>query len=384
LKICQLCAVDFTLKVFLIPLVDYQLKNGEQVISVCSEGEYVNLLQKEGYKIHPINISRSFNLIKHLYSIYQLVAFFNREKFDIVHVHTPIASILGRIAAKISRVPTVVYTAHGFYFHEDMSPIKKSFFVFLERFSGLFTDLLFTQSYEDSIYAAKHSIVSKQNIFAIGNGVDPRKFNPNQIDTSVNLREEFSIDDDAFLVGMIARQVKEKGILEFIETAIKLSHSYDNINFIIIGDRLTSDHNDDVTEKLTHAQSLLGNKLIITGMRSDIPQLLSVMNLFVLPSWREGMPRTIIEAMMMGLPVVATNIRGSREEVVDGLTGILVPVRDFHSLSKAIEALLLNKELSIMMGKEGRKRALDLYDENNIVKLQHDIINKYIKNNYKK
>ena len=136
----------------------------------------------------------------------------------------------------------------------------------------------------------------------------------------------------------------------------------------------------DVNSKLSHAQSLLRNKLIITGMRSDIPQLLSIMDAFVLPSWREGMPRTIIEAMMMGLPVIATNIRGSREEVVDGETGILVPLRDPLSLCSAIDTLYSNRELSLKMGSAGRKRALALYDETNIVKLQIDIINQHINN----
>lgn len=365
---------------FLLPLIDLQVESGAEVISVCSKGKYVNSLQAQGYNIHPINISRSYNLLKHIYSIYQLVALFNRENFDIVHVHNPVASLLGRIAAGISRVPIVVYTNHGFYFYDDTGSIKKALFVFVERFACLFTDLLFCQSSEDATYAAQNSIMPSHKIFAIGNGVNPNKFNPDVVNRSDNLREQFSIQNNTFLVGMVARQVKEKGVLEFLESAIALSDRYDDINFIIIGDRLPSDHNYDVNSKLTHAQSLLRNKLIITGMRSDIPQLLSIMDVFVLPSWREGMPRTIIEAMMMGLPVVATNIRGSREEVVDGETGILVPLRDPLSLCSAIDTLYSNRELSLKMGSAGRKRALALYDETNIVKLQIDIINQHINN----
>jgi glycosyltransferase involved in cell wall biosynthesis len=109
-------------------------------------------------------------------------------------------------------------------------------------------------------------------------------------------------------------------------------------------------------------------------MRSDIPQLLAAMDLFTLPSWREGMPRTIIEAMMMALPVVATDIRGSREEVVDGETGLLVPLRNPKALAKAIESLYKDREKSKTMGKASRNRALELYNEKKVIEKQLTII----------
>ena len=114
-------------------------------------------------------------------------------------------------------------------------------------------------------------------------------------------------------------------------------------------------------------------------MRSNIPELLASMNLFVLPSWREGMPRTIIEAMMMKLPVVATNIRGSREEVIDKVTGLLVPLRNSHALSKAIESLYLDRKKCIEMGIAGRERALELYNEKNVINKQILLINQFYK-----
>jgi len=378
LKVCQLTNVGFTLNKFLLPLIDAQIANGDEVVAVCAEDEYVEGLRNDDYRVETLSITRGMNPLKHLYSIWVIFWFLRREKFDLVHVHTPVAALLGRIAARLCGVSLVVYTAHGFYFHDDMPSIKRAFFVGLERFAGRFTDLLFTQSSEDEKAAVAERIMPKDRVFTIGNGVDVNRFNTGGDlvgKDSGSIRNEFGISDDHFVIGMVGRQVQEKGILELLEAARILVDKYDDISFILVGDRLNSDHAASVEAAINQTKAALGERLILTGMRSDTPELLSAMDLFTLPSWREGMPRTIIEAMMMALPVVATNIRGSREEVVDGETGLLVPLRDPHALTKAIEQLYKDKEKAKVMGRVGRKRALELYDEEKVIQRQIELIN---------
>jgi len=378
LKVCQLTNVGFTLNKFLLPLIDAQIANGDEVVAVCAEDEYVEGLRNDDYRVETLSITRGMNPLKHLYSIWVIFWFLRREKFDLVHVHTPVAALLGRIAARLCGVSLVVYTAHGFYFHDDMPSIKRAFFVGLERFAGRFTDLLFTQSSEDEKAAVAERIMPKDRVFTIGNGVDVNRFNTGGDlvgKDSGSIRNEFGISDDHFVIGMVGRQVQEKGILELLEAARILVDKYDDISFILVGDRLNSDHAASVEAAINQTKAALGERLILTGMRSDTPELLSAMDLFTLPSWREGMPRTIIEAMMMALPVVATNIRGSREEVVDGETGVLVPLRDPHALTKAIEQLYKDKEKAKVMGRVGRKRALELYDEEKVIQRQIELIN---------
>jgi len=378
LKVCQLTNVGFTLNKFLLPLIDAQIANGDEVVAVCAEDEYVEGLRNDDYRVETLSITRGMNPLKHLYSIWVIFWFLRREKFDLVHVHTPVAALLGRIAARLCGVSLVVYTAHGFYFHDDMPSIKRAFFVGLERFAGRFTDLLFTQSSEDEKAAVAERIMPKDRVFTIGNGVDVNRFNTGGDlvgKDSGSIRNEFGISDDHFVIGMVGRQVQEKGILELLEAARILVDKYDDISFILVGDRLNSDHAASVEAAINQTKAALGERLILTGMRSDTPELLSAMDLFTLPSWREGMPRTIIEAMMMALPVVATNIRGSRVEVVDGETGLLVPLRDPHALTKAIEQLYKDKEKAKVMGRVGRKRALELYDEEKVIQRQIELIN---------
>jgi len=377
MKICQLCAVDFTLKKFLLPLIDAQTNCGYEVIATCSDGEYVDEMRRQGYKIDTLEIARSINLLSHLRSIWLLYHYFRRQKFDIVHVHTPVAALVGRIAAYFSRVPFVVYTAHGFYFHDDMPFLTRHAHIALERFLGLFTDLLFTQSEEDEQAAIKHRIMGKDRTFSIGNGVDSSLFDFNKNNQRIFVRSLFGIPNNAYVIGMIGRQVEEKGIVEFLQAAMTIHRTNSNVYFMLIGDRLDSDYANSVDVMVGQAKSDLGKYLIITGMRDDIPDLLSAMDAFTLPSWREGMPRTIIEAMMMALPVVATDIRGSREEVVEGKTGFIVPVRDPDELARSLQQLILNPKLGAKLGENGRQRALKMYDENTIVDLQIRLVDKF-------
>lgn len=172
--------------------------------------------------------------------------------------------------------------------------------------------------------------------------------------------------------------MEEKGVPDFLQAAKLIAASDKSVFFLLVGERLRSDHNKSIFSDLEEARMILGERLILTGLRSDIPELLASMDIFCLPSWREGMPRTIIEAMMMAKPVVATNIRGSREEVIDGVTGILVPTRSPQRLAEALKLLIANRTKASTMGLAGRERALRFYDESKAINLQIENIRELV------
>jgi glycosyltransferase involved in cell wall biosynthesis len=375
LKVCQVCAVDFTLKTFLLPLIDSQIIRGCEVISVCSYGNNIKNLRDKGYEIKIIKFSRSFNVLSHLKSVWFLLRYFQKESFDVIHVHTPVVSLIARLAGYLAKTPCVVYTAHGFYFHENMSSLKRAFFIGLEKVAGNETDVLFTQSQEDAESAVQLGIMKGDKTFPIGNGVDIKKFS-NAYSERNSL---FAFPPNGFVIGMVGRLVEEKGVVDFIEAALIASKANSNTYFMLVGSKLESDHSNSVLDKIESCRLQLGDRLILTGLRDDIPEILSCMNAFCLPSWREGMPRTIIEAMVSQLPVIATDIRGSREEVVHRETGILVPCRSPAILAKAMCELADNPSLSKQMGLAGRRRALKLYDESKVIKYQLDIIDALLK-----
>lgn len=380
LKVCQLCAVDFTLNNFLLPLIDGMRLRGWQVVAVCSDGPFVADLRVRGYRIEAIQIARNMNPLAALFSLFALIRLFRRERFDVLHAHTPVAALIGRLAAWLTRMPLVVYTAHGFYFHDGMPSWKYGMFVALERMAGWWTDLLFTQSGEDARTAVTEKIMPADCVLAIGNGVDVSRFDPVKVAAGgAAARESLGIPADAFVVGLIGRQVREKGVADFLLAAQGLAGTYPRLWFLLIGERLSSDHAAGVTEEFSLAKAALGERLVAPGLRNDIPEMLMAMDLFCLPSWREGMPRTIIEAMMMAIPVVATDIRGSREEVVPEETGLLVPVRSPESLAKAIGRFVENPAWGQILGAAGRERALRLYDERKVVTLQLDRIEREVR-----
>ena len=380
-RVMQLCAVGFTVEKLLLPLID-EFNKHYDVTTVCSSDGVSQKLKNRGYKIENIDIDRKISPIKNLKSVFKLYRYIKREKFDVVHVHTPVAGILGRIAAKLAGVPVIIYTAHGFYFHDNMPALKKKLFILIEKIGGWLCDYIFTQSTEDYHTAVNMKIIDENSITAIGNGVDIERFSAESVNSKTSadqIRDELGIGSGDIVIGIIGRVVREKGYVEWIMAAKEVLKKHKNIKFIAIGDTLESDR-DGVKSELDRLinENGINNNVIFTGSRSDIPELLSIMDIFTLPSYREGMPRSIIEAMCMAKPVVATNIRGCREEVVEGETGFLVPVQDYGALSERLVYLIENEAVRASMGKKARQKAEAEYDEKKVIKKQLDIVNSLI------
>ena len=377
MKICQLCAVDFTVDKFLLPLIKKLEQNNFDVTIICSNGKISENLSQKGYKFIYTPIHRSLNLVNGFRTIISLYKIFKKEKFDLIHVHTPVASFLARIAAKLYGKSIVIYTAHGFYFHDEMNPIKKFFFIKLEKFVCNYTDFLFCQSKEDADFAINKNFLEKNKIFTIGNGVDTKIFNI-QLYNSEQARLDLGIPIDSFVLGFIGRRVQEKGIVELLDASISICKLIPNFQLLLIGEKLESDHNNSVDDKVNEAKLLMKDKLIDLGYRNDIAKLLSVMNVFCLPSYREGFPRTIIEAMMMSKPIIATNIRGSREAVNDGINGILIPTRNTQKLTDAILYFINDENIGKIMGIKSYESAHKFHNEENILNFQVNFIKKLL------
>ncbi|MGE0734569.1 MAG: glycosyltransferase family 4 protein [Alphaproteobacteria bacterium] len=370
MKICQLCAVDFTLYHFLLPLMDGMRAAGHEVIGVCADGPLLEQVRERGFRVEPVAIARSLNLARHFRAYRDLVRLFKRERFDIVHVHTPVAALIGRAAAWRAGVKHIAYTAHGFYFHERMAWWKRAIVVALEWFGGRVTDTLFTQSEEDAAAARRLRLGPKRRIWAIGNGVDADAFQPprDQAERAA-IRAEFATPAERVVIAMVGRLVAEKGYPELFAAMRQV-----DAELWVIGERLASDHASSIDAAIRQAESdpVLRGRIRLLGYRGDVARLLRGADIYALPSHREGMPRSIIEAMMTGLPVVATDIRGSREEVVPEATGLLVPVGDAAALTASLNRLVGDAGLRARYGAAGRARALELYDERKVIARQLD------------
>jgi glycosyltransferase involved in cell wall biosynthesis len=364
-------------KNFLTDLVDF-LESKEMEVHVgCRRGEFWDELVGGGYRMVDLPFRRSANPVAQGRALLSLWRYLRRNPYEIVHVHTPIVGIIGRLAAKWTGVPIRMYTAHGFYFHDEMRPAARRFCVGLERMAARWGHFIFTQSEEDRQAAIREGIATPDSIRTIGNGVDTRdRFNPERISPQQRdaARELLGLPTNAPTIGVVARMVREKGIFELAEAVAKVQRDIPDVRVIWIGGALPSDR-DNATEvfrqRLRELEIL--PRFHFAGFRNDVEVLMSLCDVYTLPSWREGMPRSILEAMAMALPVVATNIRGCREEVIEGETGFLVPVRDPDALADRLVRILGDRESARRMGEAARKRSVEEFDFRIVLQRQWEV-----------
>jgi glycosyltransferase involved in cell wall biosynthesis len=367
-KLIEISAVDITIYKFVLPLMK-QLREQGWDISVCaSDVGYRKSLIEEGFLVHDVNISRSLSPIKSLRSLFKLIKLMKVEKPDCIHVHTPIAAIIGRVAGKIVGVPHILYTLHGLYMKPPFLQIEK-------WICNYCTDYIFTVNEEDKAYLIEHQFIAKDKIQSInGVGIDTEVFDPDTITPQYKqkLKQELALSDKP-IIGFMGRLIREKGILELIDAFIKV-HEKQPCQLLILGSALLNERDTKTAE--VFKQKIKDNHLeadvILAGHREDVPQVLSLMDIFVLPSYREGMPVCTLEAMSMRIPVIATNIRGCREEVTPK-TGMLVPVEDVQALSVAIEQLLKDRTKAQAMGIEARKRVQQYFSTEQAVAKQIEV-----------
>jgi glycosyltransferase involved in cell wall biosynthesis len=371
MKILHICAVGATASALLKPQIDYFLNRGAFVEVACSPGREIELMQKQGYQIHPIQIDRQISPILNTQSIWKLTALMRQQQYDLVHVHTPIAAVLGRIAARLARIKRVVYTSHGFPFH-DLSPARQyQFYVSVEKTMARWTDLILSQNHEDIETAQKLGLCPPDKIQYLGNGVDIDRFNRDRLDPTqqAQLRRSIGIPDSAnLLIATIGRLTRKKGSGDLIEAVAQLLPQFPHLHVLIIGGELSTDPEPFQTELLTRIRELgLEHHVTLTGIRRDIPEVLGLVDIFTLPTFtHEGLPRSILEAMAMSLPVVATDIRGCREAVLPDRTGFIVPPQNSTQLAAALGKLLADADLRQTFGRNGRSRVEADYDERQV------------------
>jgi glycosyltransferase involved in cell wall biosynthesis len=285
----------------------------------------------------------------------------------VLHTHNPKPGLYGRVVGRLARVPIVVNTCHGLYVTEPGR--KRGVLLALEGVAARFSDAELVQSEEDLDLLVRRHAYPRRRTGLLGNGVDLDRFRPGVLtdEERAKLRaDELGAGDDQIVVGMVGRMVAEKGLLELFDAARRLDDRY---VVVVIGpdDPAKPDALDRATVR---EASEAGVRFL--GMRDDVDRLYHAMDLFVLPSWREGFPRAAMEAAASGLPVIATDVRGCRQVVEPEVNGLLVPVRDAAALAAAITALGGDPERRRRMGVAAVERARAEFDERRVVDIVLD------------
>ncbi|CAN5322248.1 MAG: GNAT family N-acetyltransferase [Acidimicrobiia bacterium] len=370
-KLAHLTTIDLSLRYLVLPQMTAAERLGWDTIGISAPGPYVSELEEVGIRHIPLpTSSRGWGLRADLRAALDLWRILRREKVDILHTHNPKPGLYGRIVGRLAGVPIVVNTVHGLYATEDDRPAKRLAVYLAEGIASRFSDAELVQSIEDLELMNRYRITRRHRTALLGNGVDLTRFDPSRFDATERrtARAELGVTDDQVLIGAVGRLVAEKGYPELVEAAAMLPDRY---AVVAIGPDDPEKHDALGADFAARAEAA-GVRLL--GMRTDVDRWYAAMDLFVLASHREGFPRAAMEAAAMGLPVIATDIRGCRQVVEDGATGRLVPVADPAALSAAITAIGDDPAAMAAMGKASRAKAHAEFDEDRIV---HTVFSTY-------
>ncbi len=362
----HLTTVDLSLRFLVKPQLLAVIEVGGEAIGISAPGPWVSELEEEGIRHVPLDSStRGMSLVSDLRAAAQLWRALRSEDLTVLHTHNPNPCMYGRVLGRLAGVPLVVNTMHGFYATDDDPVPKRALVYVLEAIAARFSHIELHQNPEDLELAERLRIVPAGKGHLLGNGVDLARFDPEAVDLDarVRIRGELGVDESQILVGVVGRLVAEKGYPELFEA---MAHLGSDFHLMAIGPD-DPDKPDTLPRDMIARASEAGVSFL--GMRTDVDELYSAMDIFVLPSHREGFPRAAMEAAAMGLPIVATDIRGCRQVVDEGVNGFLVPVLDPAALATAIRRLGDDDATRRSMGQASREIAQERFDERRVVEI---------------
>lgn len=320
---------------------------------MCMRGPFVRTLTEQGIPTRGVGLPRGVNPFRMVAAVFEMAAYMRRERVQIVHTHCPMPGILGRIAGFLAGVPIIVHTIHGYALPDSSNPLLTSLYNLAEKLCGRFTHMLLSQNRADIETARVLKLVPSERLRMIGNGIDLRQFRPvartpdplAPVHILCTARFE-PVKNHPMLFAAI-RKVKERG------RQVRL--------------RLVGAGHLRAEYERRCAEMQIGDIVEFLGYCDDMPELLARTDIAVLTSITEGIPRAMLEAMAMRVPVVATRVVGTEETVVDGETGFLVPLDDVDALADRLVQLIDDFALRERMGARGRAWVESEFDEDKIV-----------------
>ena len=310
-------------------------------------------LRESGINVIEVPMVRRIAPWRDLTALARLWLTLRRLDADIVHTHASKAGMMGRLAARLARSRHILHTPHA-YFFQGKSGLSHWFFRTLERLALPLTDGTILLSESQRRLAVEELRAEPARLEVIENAVDTSHFAPR--DGKSEARKALGLPPEAPVAGAIARLVPQKACDVFLEAMALVRKELPSCYCVLVGDGPLRDEVDRLADRLG-----LSDRLIRRDVAEDPRTIYEALDLFVLSSRYEGMPYVLLEAMSMGLPVVATNVTGSRDVVEDGVTGLLSPPDRPEELARRIVQMLRDPERARRMGQEGRRRVVEKF-----------------------
>jgi glycosyltransferase involved in cell wall biosynthesis len=363
-RVVHLTTTDISLALLLGPQLRAFAAAGMDVIGASAAGPWVDELEGWGIRHEAVaHATRSISPAHDVLALRELVGLFRRLRPDIVHTHNPKPGAYGRVAARLAGVPVVVNTIHGLYATPDDRLRRRVAVYGIERAASTCSQAELVLNVEDAAVLERLR-VPRHKVHVLGGGVDLERFRPRP-EIAASVRRSVGVSPERVVVGVVARLVWEKGFAELFEAARRLQRTRPEVLVVVVGP-LDPAKRDGLREADLDRARAEAN-IVFLGERGDVDELYQSFDLFVLPSHREGFPLSAMEAAACGLPVVATDIRGCRQVVDDGHTGLLVRPHDAEALAQAITALAADPACRQAMGRAARLRAEAEFDDRRVI-----------------
>ncbi len=341
----------------------YQRDTGHEVVALCPDDEWTVDINARGIRSISVPFLRH-SLLGTMASAVQTWRICRRERFDVVHTHNSLPGIAGRIAARLAGVPAVVHTCHAWPLHQPHSWLFSWIYKTMETFAARAADAVLFQNPDDMCDCIDSGVVPASKATLIGNGIDTAQLLSKLSGNGrARIREEFDIGRDAFVIAVVARLEIPKGhtfFLKGLQRLIECTHR--QVTALLVG---TGKHEEKVRAEVRRLG--LENCVRFTGYRNDVPDILEAADVSVLTSLFEGVPRAIMEAMALGLPVVATDVPGTRALVEPNINGLLVDYGDATALANALAQVMENPIIARDMGRRGKNLIRTKFNERMIV-----------------
>lgn len=309
--------------------------------------------QKTGIKTYYIpELIREVSPLKDLAATFKIYKILKSQKPQILHTHTSKAGIIGRLAGFLAKTPVRVHSPHGHIFYGYFNKFTTKVFILIERLFAKTTHKILNLTNEGRNDHIKEKIDKPEKFQTVYCGIILDDFK--NCTTKTKIREEFGVSKNEILVGFVGRLTEVKGCDIFLKGAKKVSEQVKNIKFLVVGD-------GELREQIhTLAKDLdISEKVIFTGMRTDIPQIFRALDIFVLTSRNEGLGRVLVEAMVSGVPIVASNVGGVPEVLEYGKSGLLFNPENISELCENILKLVFQNNKREKLIENGKRRAED-------------------------
>lgn len=327
-------------------------RGDDAIVIAPSPGPFVDTVRAEGVPVHFVDVGRTFRLV----AAWRLKRLLERERVDVLHTHTALAAnVLSRLAGRAARVPVISHMHIENHFRPQR--LLRAFHQTLDNLTARLCARILVVS-EHTRRALEDQGFPRELMETVYNGIDVEEVAARR---APGIRAELGIPADAPLIGSIGRLCAVKGQRELIHACARLSDRYPDLRLLLVGEDIEAQGTYRAFLEKEAKHLGLGGRVVFGGYRPDADALLAEFDVFVLPSWIEGLPLVVLEAMAQKTPVVATPVGGTPEVVNDGETGLLVPPRDPDALADTIRALLDDPERARRMGEAGYTRVSSLF-----------------------